>query len=72
MNTECGACDLGDCPVHSKMISLEDLIKRQDKPLSVIEINQLEKWIEEDWESHDIDRQVMFLIKRLLLTLRKI
>jgi hypothetical protein len=52
-----------------QMISLSDLTKRPNAPLSSRQLQMVEKWIKEDWESHDMDREVVVLIKRLLLTI---
>ena len=54
-----------------QMISLSDLVKRPDAPLSQRQLLQLEKWLQEDWESHDMDRDMIKLIKRLMLTIDK-
>lgn len=53
------------------MISLSDLTKRPNAPLSQNQLKMVEKWIKEDWESHDIDREAVILIKRLLLTINE-
>ena len=54
-----------------QMISLSDLVKRPDAPLSQRQLLQLETWLQEDWESHDMDRDMIKLIKRLMLTIDK-
>lgn len=51
------------------MISLSDLTKRPDAPLSERQLKQLDKWLKEDWEAADIDRTVKNIIKRLLITI---
>jgi hypothetical protein len=52
-------------------IRLQDLTKRPNAPLSARQLKQVEKWIKDDWESHDIDREAVVLIKRLLLTVKE-
>jgi hypothetical protein len=51
------------------MISISDLVKRPDAPLSRKQLLLLDKWLKEDWEAHDMDRKVILLIKRLMLTI---
>lgn len=48
-------------------VRLEDLV-RSDRPLSKRQLAQVRKWLEEDWESHDVDRDAVKLIRRLLET----
>lgn len=51
------------------MISLADLTKQPDSPLTEKQLEKVKEWLAEDWESHDIDREAIVLIKRLLLTI---
>jgi hypothetical protein len=51
------------------MISLATLSKQPDSPLTQKELDKLKEWLDEDWESHDISREVIVVIKRLLLTI---
>lgn len=37
-------------------------------PLGAKKLKQIQKWIDADWESHDIDRDAVRLIERLLET----
>lgn len=48
-------------------ISLVDLIKT-NKPMASNELKLVRRWIDADWESNDIDRDAITLIKRLLTT----
>lgn len=48
-------------------VRLADLVRR-DGPLSERQVAQVRKWLEEDWESHDVDREAVKLIGRLLAT----
>jgi uncharacterized membrane protein YccC len=48
-------------------VRLADLVRREG-PLSERQIEQVRKWLEEDWESHDLDREAVQLIARLLAT----
>lgn len=42
---------------------------KKPKPLTAKELKQTQQWIDDDWESHDIDREAVCLIRRLLLTI---
>lgn len=53
------------------MISLSNLIRREGS-LSKPQLKKLQQWIDEDWESHDVDRGAIQLIKRLLATIDKL
>lgn len=37
-------------------------------PLSAKKLKQIQQWLDADWESHDIDRDAVKLIQRLLET----
>jgi hypothetical protein len=37
-------------------------------PLTEKQLKQIQHWIDVDWESHDIDKDAVRLIQRLLLT----
>ena len=50
------------------MISLSQFTKRKRAPLTPLQIKQIKKWILDDWESHDMDRNAVVLIERLLVT----
>lgn len=52
------------------MISLADFTKRPNSALTKKQILQVQKWLDADWESCDIDREVIILIKRLLRTIQ--
>lgn len=39
-------------------------------PLSEKKLKQIQRWITADWESHDIDRDAVKLIQRLLDTVK--
>ena len=51
------------------MISLLDFANKPDSPLTEKQLDKIKEWLEEDWESHDISREVIVVIKRLLLTI---
>jgi hypothetical protein len=38
-------------------------------PLSAKKLKQIQRWLDADWESHDIDRDAVKLIQRLLDTI---
>lgn len=44
-------------------------LAKGDKALSDLELVQLQQWIDDDWESHDIDRDAVKVIQRLLNTI---
>lgn len=46
---------------------LEDLVKRKG-PLSDKKLAEVRQWLDEEWESQDIDRNAVALIARLLET----
>ena len=46
-------------------------LARRKGPLSAKEFDQLQRWLDDDWESHDIDRDAVRLINRLALTVRR-
>lgn len=48
-------------------VRLADLV-RGSGPLSKRQLAQVRKWLDEDWESHDVDREAVRLIERLLQT----
>lgn len=49
--------------------SLETLAKGpRDKPLSKKQIQKIKNWVAADWESHDVDQDIIKLIRRLLAT----
>ena len=50
------------------MIRLEDLVKR-DGALSPRQVAQVRRWLAADWETADLDRDVVKLIKRMLATI---
>ncbi len=52
------------------MIKLSSLIK-SNKPLSKRQLKQIQKWLDDDWESHDYDRDLTQLVQRLLVTINK-
>jgi len=52
------------------VISLADFTKRPNSALTKKQILQVQKWLDADWESCDIDREVIILIKRLLRTIQ--
>lgn len=49
------------------MVRLADLVRR-DGPLSERQLAQVRRWLDEDWESHDVDREAVRLISRLVAT----
>lgn len=51
-------------------VRLETLAKGKG-PLTDRQLLQARRWIDDDWESHDIDRNAVKLINRLLLTVEK-
>lgn len=38
-------------------------------PVDAKLLAQIQRWLDADWESHDIDRDVVHLIRRLVTTL---
>lgn len=48
-------------------VRLADLVRREG-PLSERQVEQVRKWLEEDWESHDVDGEAVKIIARLLAT----
>ena len=38
-------------------------------PLSATKLKQIQRWLDADWESHDVDRDAVKLIRRLLETI---
>lgn len=46
-------------------------LARGKGPLSSRQLKQVQKWIDEDWESHDVDRDAVRLIQRLLHTIKE-
>ena len=53
------------------MITLADFTKSPRAPLSKKQLHRIQKWLDADWESHDIDRDVVTLIRRLLITINR-
>ena len=51
-------------------VRLSDLVKT-DKPLSDAQLLLVYEWIGDDWESHDHDRELVMLVKRLLATIEE-
>jgi hypothetical protein len=48
-------------------VRIADLVKRKG-PLSPRQVSLLKKWLEEDWEAADVDREIVALISRLVAT----
>ena len=48
-------------------VSLADLVRREG-PLSARQVALLKRWLEEDWEAADVDREVLKIIRRLVAT----
>lgn len=46
-----------------------ETIAKGNGVLSEFKLKQLRKWIDDDWESHDIDRDAIRIIDRLLVTI---
>lgn len=51
-------------------VRLETLAKGKG-PLTDRQLLQVRRWLDDDWESHDIDRDAVKLIARLLETVKK-
>lgn len=49
------------------MKGLSDFVKSK-RPLSTLQLKQVQKWLDADWESHDMDQNAIKLIRRLLVT----
>lgn len=49
------------------MVRLEDLAKGKG-PLSAAQLKKVRKWLDEDWESNDVQREITAVIRRLLDT----
>lgn len=50
-------------------VRLKTLASRKST-MTAKELGQLRKWLDDDWESHDVDRDMVKLVERLSLTLR--
>jgi len=50
------------------MEGLESIVRRGKGALSDRQVARVRKWLEADWESHDVDRDAVALIRRLVLT----
>lgn len=50
-------------------VRLSDLVKGKG-PLSPRQLEQVRKWVDDDWESHDHDRELVALVERLLATIQ--
>lgn len=50
------------------MIRLADLVKREGS-LSPRQVGQVRRWLADDWETADLGRDVVKLIKRMLATI---
>lgn len=50
---------------------IEDLVKRRG-PLSGKQVDAVQEWIDEEWESQDIDRNAVALISRLVKTVLEV
>ena len=50
--------------------TLADLVK-SDRSLTTRQLDLVKEWIDDDWESHDHDRDIIKLLKRLLLTIEE-
>jgi len=48
-------------------VRLEDLVKGKGR-LSDRQLKQVRKWVDDDWESHDFDGNIIKLVVRLLDT----
>ncbi len=49
-------------------VRLSDLVRGKDR-LSKRQVALLKRWLEEDWEAADVDREILKLIRRLVATL---
>lgn len=47
-----------------------DTLARGKGPYSPKQLKQVYQWVEDDWESHDHDKQVINIIWRLLHTIK--
>lgn len=45
-----------------------DTLVRGSGPLTKKQVAASRRWVEEDWQSHDVDREVIVLISRLIAT----
>lgn len=50
-----------------RVVSLRWLASRKG-PLTAKQLQQVQDWLDADWESHDIDRDAIALIRRLVDT----
>ena len=48
-------------------VRVADLVKGMG-PLSPRQVSLIKKWLEEDWEAADVDREIVALIARLVAT----
>lgn len=52
-------------------VYLEDLTKRKG-PFTKKQVAQVQKWIDDDWESKDVQREAVDLIQRLVRTVQNL
>lgn len=50
-------------------VRLADLVRGKG-PLSERQVERVRRWLEEDWESHDHDRELLALVGRLVSTVK--
>jgi len=48
-------------------VRIADLVRKKG-PLSPRQVGLLKKWLEEDWEAADVDREIVAIIARLVAT----
>lgn len=53
-----------------RRLSLDDLVKSK-RPFTDRQLYLVEKWLDADWESHDVDENLIKLIRRLLATVEE-
>lgn len=63
-------CD-EDGTLRTMALILEELVHGKGA-FSIQRLEQIQAWIDEDWESCDYDREIIVLIKRLLITIKVI
>lgn len=48
-----------------------EYFSRSKGALSEEDLNHLQAWLDEDWEAHDYDHEMITLVSRLLVTARR-
>jgi hypothetical protein len=49
-----------------------DTLGRGEGAYTEKQIRQIEEWLDEDWESHDCDRRLLKIVRRLIATVTSV